>query len=138
MSLIKRDGNGIQYIIRSKINFKLMKTRIGFIYVLIFVSFTAILTSMKQAGLNMTYGVSQNDPSQIELKLSKDYSFNYQDFSNVSEAIKISGTYQIVNNTIHLNSNNSKIEFHDKWKLSNDKKVIKSRKGFTFYTLHEK
>jgi hypothetical protein len=95
-------------------------------------------TSNKTDGLNATYGVSEDDPSMIELQLNEDFTFMYQDFSNSAAKTQIQGTYQIRNNKIHLNGKDEAIEFHDLWKIAEDGKTAKSRKGLTFYTLRRK
>jgi hypothetical protein len=102
------------------------------------ISLCFAFTSVKNDGLDVTYGVSENDPSQIELTLKKDYSFIYQDFSNPFKKIRVNGTYQINHNKIQLTSRDEEVEYHDYWKLSKDNKIAKSRKGLTFYTLHKK
>jgi hypothetical protein len=115
-----------------------MKTSIKLSMAVLMISLCSAFTSMTYDGLSATYSVSENDPSQIELRLNKDYTFTYQDFSIASKKIMVSGTYQITNNMIQLISGEEKVEYHDKWKLSNDNKIAKSRKGLTFYTLHKK
>lgn len=115
-----------------------MKTSIKLSVVLFIISVCSAFTNMKNDGLNVTYGVSENDPSQIELRLNKDYTFTYQDFSITSQKITVNGTYQIKNNKIQLISKDKVAKYHDIWNLSNDNKTAKSRKGLTFYTLQIK
>ncbi len=115
-----------------------MKTIIKLSMAVWIISICSAFTSLKHNGFNVTYGVAENDPAQIELRLNKDYTFTYQDLSISSEVIKVSGTYQIENNKIRLISNEGEVEFHDIWKISNDNKTAKSRKGLTFYTLYIK
>lgn len=105
---------------------------------LLIISICFAFTGVENDGLNVTYGVSENDPSQIELSLKDDYTFSYQDFSINSQEIKVSGTYQMKNNTIYLIPKEKNIEFHDKWKLSKDYKTAKARKGLLFYKLQIK
>ena len=52
-----------------------------------------------------TYGVSENDPSQIELIINDDFSFTYHDFSNEKQSIQVYGTWNLKNNAIILHSN---------------------------------
>lgn len=94
-------------------------------------------TSNKNEGLNATYGVSENDPSQIELRLNDDFTFTYQDFSKSTAKIQIEGTYQIKNNKIQLIAEGEAIGFHDTWKITEDGSSAKSRKGLAFYTLRK-
>ena len=82
-----------------------------------------------------TYGVSDNDPSKIELVLNGDQTFSYQDFSNPSAPINIKGNWKRKNNQVILKDYNTELSFHSKWKIAKDGKLIKSRKGMTFYTL---
>tara|TARA_R110002049_G_scaffold219020_1_gene390738 strand:+ start:591 stop:938 length:348 start_codon:yes stop_codon:yes gene_type:complete len=115
-----------------------MKTSIQLSLVLLIFSLCSAFTNLKNDGLNVTYGVSKSDPSQIELKLNADYTFTYQDFSNTAQKIAVNGTYQIKNHQIQLISKDKEINYHNKWKISNDHKTAKSRKGLSFYTLHIK
>ncbi len=84
--------------------------------------------------LKATYGVSLNDPSQIKLQLNNDFSFTYQDYSNVDKPIDVEGTYKIDGKLIMLNST-SNSSYHNKWKITNDGCRIQSRKGILFYSL---
>ena len=85
-----------------------------------------------------TYGVSDNDPTQIELILNVDSNFSYQDFSNSSKPINVRGNWELQNGQVILKDYNSELSFHSKWKISKDGKMIKSRKRMTFYTLAKK
>lgn len=89
-------------------------------------------------GLNATFGVSENDPSQIELKLHDNFTFSYQDLSNSTNAIYTQGKYSVKNETIFLDAVNNTVDFHSKWKLSDDGTIAKSRKGMCFYRLMKK
>lgn len=95
-------------------------------------------SAIKQDGLSATYGVSEDNPAAIELVLNKDYSFTYQDLSASGEHIKVKGTYSFKNNKVTLNSSDAKQKFHDKWKISSNGQVAKSRKGMTYYSLRKK
>ena len=115
-----------------------MKTIIKLSLNVLIICICSAFTSIENNGLNVTYGVSESNPAQIELKLNDDYTFTYQDLSISLQEIKVSGTYQIKNNTVHLISREENIKFHDKWKISKDNKTAKSRKGLLFYTLRLK
>ena len=115
-----------------------MTTGIKLSLALVMISLCSAFTSVNNDGLDVTYGVSENDPSQIELRLNKDYSFTYQDISINSKKIQVHGTYQIKNNEILLTSTEEEVKYHDKWKISKDKNTVTSRKGLTFYTLRIK
>lgn len=82
-----------------------------------------------------TYGVSANDPAVIELKLNEDMTFTFKDLSNPAKQIDTKGQWEIKNDVILLKKHDSEFPFHTKWKIMNDGKVAKSRKGLTFYTL---
>ena len=82
-----------------------------------------------------TYGVSKDDPSRIRLTLNEDYSFTYQDFSNSEKRIVVKGNWEAKGKFVILKSTDAKNSFHDKWKISKDGIIAKSRKGLTFYTL---
>ena len=94
--------------------------------------------TVNDGSLEATFGVSEADPSNIELTLKKDYTFSYQDFSNPIEKINVDGTYVTVNNKIHLNAANSEVKFHDKWRIKDNGNTVVSRKGLTFYTIRKK
>ena len=83
-----------------------------------------------------TYGVSNNNSSHLKLTIEEDGSFTYKDFTNPKKKINVSGTWNIKNGKITLNSA-SKINYHNKWKFNKDGTVAKSRKGLLFYTLHK-
>ena len=83
-----------------------------------------------------TYGVSQNDPAQIELQLLEDGTFSYQDFSDTQNKLKISGNWHVEKGHLILEDEGAASTFHSKWKL--DGNAIKSRKGMTFYRLCRK
>ena len=102
----------------------------------IFVCFSFTLPNNN--GLNVTYGVSNDDPSQIELALNSNYTFTYQDLSIKTKKIMVEGTYHLKKDKIILNSDNEQINYHNKWKISDNGLSIKSRKGLTFYTLQKK
>lgn len=115
-----------------------MKTSMKLAFVASIIFMCSSFTNVKNDGLDLTFGVSEDDPSQIELNLNKDYTFTYQDLSIATEKIMVEGTYEVKNNKIHLNANNDQTTFHDTWKISDDGTTAKSRKGITFYTLRRK
>ena len=86
----------------------------------------------KYAGV---FGVSKNDPSQIELRINPDKTFSFQNFCNPKKKIKTQGNWELKNNTIILTNFTSEHAFHTKWKLEADGKAIKSRKGLNFWRL---
>ncbi|MGB0391204.1 MAG: hypothetical protein ACPGD5_06525 [Salibacteraceae bacterium] len=110
---------------------KTIKTVITLLAIIISFGFT----SEKAKGLEVTYGVSESDPSNIELHLSANFEFTYQDLSNPNNKIEIEGTYTLENEKIVLISNTESSKFHYKWVLTNDRTSAKSRKGLCFYRL---
>jgi len=128
--------------LKSKHNFVSIKINMKSQLKLTLATYTIIICSAfintKNIGVSGTYGVSEKDPSQIELELNKDYSFTYQDFSIPSQKIKVQGTYEVKKSKILLMAKDQQIEFHNKWKISGDGITVKSRKGLTFYTLQKK
>lgn len=115
-----------------------MKSLITFFLAAVTFSIFAAFTSPLTDGLNVTYGVSEDNQSQIELRLNKDFTFTYQDLSNSSMKIVVEGTYRIKDKKVLLSANNNEVKFHDKWKITNDGDAAKSRKGLAFYTLRKK
>jgi uncharacterized lipoprotein YehR (DUF1307 family) len=81
------------------------------------------------------YGVSEQDPSKIQLTINPDNTFTYQDFSVANHIIKTSGTWVQKGNKIILKSSESKLKFHHVWTLSANGKQVKSRKGLCYYSL---
>lgn len=88
--------------------------------------------------LTGTYGVSDTDPSQIELVLNEDHSYTYQDFSNSAKKIEVSGEWELKNKNTILLKSDSELSFHNKWKIVDEGKTAKSRNGLCFYTLGKK
>lgn len=112
---------------------------------IILVSFIAItlavLSSFKTSASDKyigVYGVSENDPSGIELVLNEDQTYTFKDFSNPNQHINVSGNWTFNKNQFILLNNSSNNSFHSKWKVTKDGKVAKSRKGLSFYTLMKK
>lgn len=81
------------------------------------------------------FGVSETDPSSIRLEIRTDKTFSFRDFSNPSKKIDVSGNWEYYGDGIRLKDFSSRYSFHTKWKLVNNGKGIKSKKGMTFYTL---
>ncbi len=88
-------------------------------------------------GLDVVYGVSNSDPSQIKLTLKPDFTFEYQDFSVAENKINVHGTYLVKNNKVQLLSNKGEGKFHSNWRITEKGTAAKSRKGLTFYTLRK-
>ncbi|MFZ6052586.1 hypothetical protein [Halocola ammonii] len=112
-----------------------MKNVLKFSMAAFAIALSVAFTTTSNDGLEITYGVSEDDPSQIELQLNSNFEFTYQDFSDPNQKIMTAGTYTLDKNTVVLSAKSDVIKFHDKWKLSDDMKTAKSRKGMTFYTL---
>ncbi|MEZ4827764.1 MAG: hypothetical protein R3C61_15990 [Bacteroidia bacterium] len=82
-----------------------------------------------------TYGVSESDPSQIQLTINPDNTFYFQDFSVPEKKIVAKGTWSMKGKRIILEQNNANEKFHNVWTILESGQVAKSRKGFTFYRL---
>ncbi|MFY0643646.1 MAG: hypothetical protein JXR19_04200 [Bacteroidia bacterium] len=81
------------------------------------------------------YGVSDADPSHLELNIKQDYTFSYKDFSDPERAIDVKGTWVLKHRTVILSADNNQYPFHYKWKIVKDGLAAKSRKGMAFYRL---
>ncbi len=101
------------------------------------ITISLAFTSGIDEGVDITYGVSESDPSGIELHLTKNFEFTYQDFSNPDDKIQVQGTYTMKNEKIELVSDTDEVKFHNKWTLSDSRMKAKSRKGISFYSLHK-
>jgi len=95
-------------------------------------------SSEKTTSFIGTYGVCDDDPSQIQFILNEDNTFTYQDFSNPHAPVDVKGNWEIKNSHLLLTDHNALRSFHSKWKLSKKGKMIKSRNGMAFYTLRKK
>ena len=98
--------------------------------IMIFQSF-----SVKENLIFGTYGITNTDPSGIELVINENHTFTFKDFSNPKNKINTTGTWAIKKEFIVLKSSDSNQKFHTKWKITNKGSKAKSRKGMTFYTL---
>ncbi len=94
--------------------------------------------SVSESDFTGVYGVSENDPTNIELVLNKDQTFTYKDFSNLTKKIDVTGNWELKNKHIVLKNYTSEFSFHTKWKITKEGMIAKSRKGITFYTLVKK
>ncbi len=83
------------------------------------------------------YGVNEGD-SKVELNLLKDGSFTYVDKSDSQNEIAVKGNWKLEKNTISLSGFEATKDIHTKWKIDEDGKAIKSRKGLTYYRLASK
>ena len=106
-------------------------------YLLLFLLVSSF-TSKNPSDFIGTYGVSDADPSQIQLSIYADSSFYYQDFSVPDKKIMVSGTWTLRGNTVQLQASNTDVKFHKAWTFAENGKVAKSRKGMCFYRLCKK
>lgn len=98
----------------------------------------SILTSsfiLPEDGATKIFGVSKNDPSQIELVLEGNHHFTYRDYSDINNKVNVEGEWKSTDNLIKLIANDGQENFHCKWKITKDGKMAKSRLGMTFYSL---
>ena len=114
-----------------------MKQSIKNLTILLVVITSFSFTTINDKGLDLRFGVSNSDPSHIELKLNEDYSFSYIDLSNPKNRIDVIGTYSVMKNKIILQAEDKTASFHDHWKISDEGNTARSRKGLSFYTLRK-
>lgn len=103
------------------------------IALLVMVTLLSSFVAKKELPVIGVYGVSKDDPSQIELVINSDHSFTYKDYSNPSKPINVKGNWSDKENSVVLEATDARSAFHKKWKISGN--VAKSRKGLTFYRL---
>jgi hypothetical protein len=72
-----------------------------------------------------TYGVSDADPSQIQLSIYADSSFYYQDFSMADKKIMVNRTWILRGNTVLLQASNKDTKFHKTCTITDNGKVAK-------------
>lgn len=115
-----------------------MKTSLRLILALFIVGVSFSFTSNPALDFTGTYGVSESDMSQIKLQLNPDMTFEYQDFSDSQNKIKVAGNWTANKNVVELHSSDLSPDFHDKWKVEKDGNAVKARKGLSFYRLCKK
>lgn len=81
------------------------------------------------------YGVHESDPAKIQLMINADHTFTYQDYSDMSKIIIVSGRWEQQEEFVVLKDYVSTYKFHDVWKISPDGKVARSKMGMLIYTL---
>lgn len=84
-----------------------------------------------------TYGVAENDPSNIRLQLYTSNTFDYQDHSDITNKINVSGKWIQNGNTVRLQVTDENLTFHSKWIFKKNGAKAVARKGMTWYTLHK-
>jgi len=112
-----------------------MKTIIKYSILLLVCTLSVAFTYKANPSCLGVYGVSEEDPSHIQLTLKEDKTFSYQDFSDAKNKIQTSGTWVQKGNKIILKSSESQLRFHHVWTLSDNGKQVKSRKGLCYYSL---
>ena len=95
-------------------------------------------TPVSNSSIYGVYGVSENDPSSIELTINKDQTFSFIDNSNPNKQINVSGKWEQKGRYIVLENDEYAHSFHQKWRVVKNGEVAKSRKGMTFYTISKK
>jgi hypothetical protein len=115
-----------------------MKNPTQSLFFLLMFLLVSSFTSKNPSDFIGTYGVSDADPSQIQLSIYADSSFYYQDFSLPSKKIIVNGTWTLRGNTVQLQASNADVKFHKAWTFAENGKVAKSRKGMCFYRLCKK
>lgn len=107
-----------------------IKSLLFLVAVISFSSFTEISSS----DFVGTYGVSENNPTGIELVLKANHTYTYKDFSNLAKPIDVKGTWEVKNQKVILICD-SNLSFHRTWRITKDGKFAKSRKGLAYYSL---
>ncbi|HNP47885.1 MAG TPA: hypothetical protein PKL85_03565 [Bacteroidia bacterium] len=100
--------------------------------------FAALILSYTSYSRNLTfgtYGVSEKDPSDIQLTINSDHTFFYQDFSDPSNKISVHGEWRESGSKIILKGDKNEKGFHRVWTFHQNGNVAKSRKGLSFYRL---
>ena len=82
-----------------------------------------------------SYGVSESDPSRINLKINTDGTFEYRDFSNPAKAISTRGKWVVKHKKVLLKYPENAVRMHSAWSFDEDGMVAKSRNGLCFYRL---
>src|SRR5688572_14723753 len=78
------------------------------------------------------FGISKIDAPNLELRLNPDKTFTYIFLSGKGTKENVSGNWELKNNTIILNNYTSAVPFHTKWKMEEDGRAIRSRRGLNF------
>ena len=115
-----------------------MKSLKKYIVVSMVIGLSFSFSKVDKEGISQTYRVLEQEPSPVELKLNKDFTFQYTDYAIKEHNAIIRGTYLIKGRNVMLQAENSTIRFHDRWKISEDGNIAKSRKGLSFYRLAAK
>jgi len=110
---------------------RILKTTLSLLFLATLFSFTTI----DKESIVGVYGVCESDPSAIQLTLNDDQTFTYRDHSNPNKRIDVQGNWELKNKNVVLTNYTSDYSFHTKWKIDQDGKVAKSKKGLTWYTL---
>ena len=115
-----------------------MKKQITLLLSIIVLSTIMAFTYSTTPDFTGTFGVSDNDPCNIELKINNDNTFSFIDYSSKNKKINTTGNWELKNKYIVLISSTPSLKFHNKWKISKNGTIAKSRKGMTYYTLLRK
>jgi len=93
-------------------------------------------TRFDHSGFIGVYGVSDDNPSSIELSINADHSFSYFEKTSTG-VIDVKGKWVQKGKKVFLDSTD-KSDFHRVWSFTNDGQMAKSRKGLCFYSLCRK
>ncbi len=119
-----------------KVN-RIKRTNMNKYYTSIFAGVLMVLMSFSNTeDPNVCGTYNGGDTSIVELLLTPNHKFKYNDLSNMSNKIEVSGEWEIKKGWVYLKSvDDQEIKFHDKWKWDSKCNCIKSGKGMTFYRL---
>ena len=110
---------------------RILKTSFSLLVLATLFSFTTI----DKESIVGVYGVCEADPSAIQLTLNDDQTFTYRYHSNPNKLIDVQGNWELKKDHVILTNYTSEHPFHTKWKIDQEGKVAKSRKGMTWYSL---
>jgi hypothetical protein len=80
-------------------------------------------------------GSGAESAAKIELTINDDFTFHYFDNCNPLKILDIKGNWALENKTIVLKDYTSDFSIHNKWKIDNNEKCLKSRKGLEYTRL---
>lgn len=124
-------------------NFKFMQkfqTILFGSFLLAAMSFTGVPFSNQMLLETTTYGVCGCEKEaaaspKVELTLRPDYTFQYQNGSNPSKKINVTGTWEMNGQKVVLQADASENGFHKTWKFDKNQPCVVSRKGLNFIRL---
>lgn len=112
-----------------------------FTFICLFSFSLLILTSGKSknsVAVEGSYGVCAcegNSSSKVTLTLKDDQTYQYVNKSDPNRPLDLEGTWIRKGSSIHLESKENTISFHDDWKVDGETNCLKSRNKLEFMRL---